>query len=118
MVPTTPYPLEHGADGLRDGVSHAYHLYVVRLDLDNLRVNRETVFKALRGEGIGVNVHYIPVHLHPFYRERFGTGSGLCRVAEAEYERLMSLPMFSAMSDADVNDVVKAVQGIVSAYSA
>ena len=104
--------------GLRNNISHAYHLYVLRLDLNNLRANREMLFKALRDEGIGVNVHYIPLHLHPFYRERFGTGPGLCPVAEAEYERLMSLPIFSAMTDGDVNEVVKAVQRIVTAGSA
>ena len=59
---------------MRPDVSHAYHLYVIALDPDRLRVKRDAVFAALRAEGIGVNVHYVPVHLHPFYRKRFGTG--------------------------------------------
>jgi perosamine synthetase len=63
---------------VRPDVEHGYHLYVVRLGLDRLRVDRGQVFRALRAEGIGVNVHYIPVHLHPYYRERFGTEPGLC----------------------------------------
>ena len=59
---------------VRSNVSHAYHLYVVEFDLDRLRTERGQIFKALRAEGIGVNVHYIPVHMHPFYRNRLGTG--------------------------------------------
>jgi perosamine synthetase len=102
--------------GLRNNVSHAYHLYVVRLDLDHLSVNRETFFRALRDEGIGVNVHYIPVHLHPFYRERFGTGPGLCPVAETAYERLISLPIYPAMSDGDLDTVIKTVKKVVKRY--
>jgi perosamine synthetase len=99
-------------------VSHAYHLYVIMLDLDKLRVKRETVFAALRAEGIGVNVHYIPVHLHPFYQKRFGTKPGLCPVAEAVYERIASLPIFPGMADGDVEDVITAVRKVVAAFSA
>jgi perosamine synthetase len=97
-------------------VSHAYHLYVVRLDLDALTADRAAIFGALRAEGIGVNVHYLPVHLHPYYRDKFGTGKGLCPVAESAYERLLSLPMFPAMTDGDVCDVVTAVDKVISHY--
>jgi len=102
--------------GVREDVSHAYHLYMIRLDLKRLRATRAEVFAALRAEGIGVNVHYIPVHLHPFYRERFATGPGSCPVAEAAYERLITLPIFPRMSDDDVDDVIAAVHKIVEAY--
>ena len=71
---------------VRDDVCHAYHLYVIRLDPKELQATRAQIFAALRAEGIGVNVHYIPVHLHPFYREQFGTGLGLCPMAEEAYE--------------------------------
>jgi len=101
---------------VRADVSHAYHLYVVRLDLSQLRATRAEIFTALRAEGIGVNVHYIPVHLHPFYRERFGTGPGLCPVAEAAYEEIITLPLFPRMSDNDVEDVITAVRKVVSTY--
>lgn len=101
---------------VRPGVSHAYHLYMVRLDLGRLTVDRATIFQALRVEGIGVNVHYIPVHLHPFYRQRFSTGPGLCPVAEAAYEELITLPIFPAMSEQDVDDVVTAVGKVTSYY--
>ncbi len=101
---------------LRTDVSHAYHLYVVRIDIEALACDRATVFSALRREGIGVNVHYIPVHLHPFYRQRFGCGPGLCPVAEAAYEQLITLPMFPGMHARDVHDVVEAVTKVVTAF--
>jgi len=101
---------------VRPDTAHAYHLYVIRLDLDRLKVKRDTIFAALRAEGIGVNVHYIPVHLHPFYQKRFATGLGLCPVAESAYERILSLPIFPAMTDRDCDDVIHAVQKVLSAY--
>lgn len=94
---------------LRVGALHAYHLYVVRLDTEALGLDRGTIFSILRAENIGVNVHYIPVHLHPYYRKRLNTGPGLCPLAEAAYERLISLPLFASMTDPDTEDVVKAV---------
>jgi perosamine synthetase len=99
---------------VRDGVEHAYHLYVIRLDTENTGLDRARVFAELREAGIGVNVHYIPVHLHPFYRERFGTRAGLCPAAEAAYERILSLPIFPLMSDADCDRVVEAVARVCS----
>ncbi|WP_147818853.1 UDP-4-amino-4,6-dideoxy-N-acetyl-beta-L-altrosamine transaminase [Salidesulfovibrio onnuriiensis] len=80
--------------------THAYHLYVVRVP------ERDTLFAELREAGIGVQVHYIPVHLHPFYRKNFGTGRGLCPVAEAAYEQIVSIPMFPALQDAQIQTVV------------
>lgn len=90
----------------------AWHLYPIRLDLSQLSANRAEFFRALRGENIGVNVHYIPVHQHPYYRERFGFQDGEYPVAEGAYERLISLPMFHAMTDEDVADVIHAVQKV------
>jgi perosamine synthetase len=85
--------------------SHAYHLYVVRLDLTKLRIGRAKAFAHLRARGIGANVHYAPVYLHSFYRER-GYQPGLCPVAEQVYEQILTLPMFPAMAKADVERVV------------
>jgi perosamine synthetase len=102
---------------VRPDVEHAYHLYVVRLDLDTLRVNRNQIFRAMRAENIGVNVHYIPVHLHPYYQQTLGTRPGLCPAAERAYEGLLSLPMFPAMTDRDVDDVIAAVSKVVTYYS-
>jgi len=102
--------------GVSPAVSHAYHLFVIQLDLTLLKkADRAFVFQALRAEGIGVNVHYIPVHLHPYYRNQFGTGAGLCPVAEAAYTRIISLPMFPLMTDDDVRDVVAAVDKVIQA---
>jgi UDP-4-amino-4,6-dideoxy-N-acetyl-beta-L-altrosamine transaminase len=94
-----------GVDRLavRPDVSHAYHLYVVRV------AERDRVFGTLRDAGIGANVHYVPVHLHPFYRERFGTGPGLCPVAEQAYAEILSLPLFPQMDDGDAAFVIEAV---------
>ena len=103
---------------VRADVSHAYHLYVIRFDAAHLGADRNTLFQALRAEGIAVNVHYIPVHLHPFYLERFDTRPGLCPVAESAYEQIVSLPMFPRMTDKDVQDVILAVHKVVEAYAA
>jgi len=96
-----------------NGVTHAYHLYVVRVTREGW--DRGEIFRALRREGIGVNVHYIPVHLHPFYRTRFNTGPGLCPVAEAAYQDILSLPIFPRMEDQDIRDVITAVEKVVAA---
>ncbi len=90
----------------------AWHLYVVRLRLEGLRAGRTEVFRALRAENIGVNVHYIPVPWHPYY-ERLGFRRGGWPVAEDAYERILSLPIFPAMTDADVEDVVHAVEKVL-----
>lgn len=101
---------------VRDGVSHARHLYVVRVDRDTAGLDRSELFTALRAAGIGAAVHYIPVHLHPFYRDRFGTRPGLCPVAEAAYEEILSLPLFSAMTDAEVDFVVTTIERVLGNY--
>ena len=101
---------------VRGDCSHAYHLYVIRLELEALSADRGQVFRALRAEGIGVNVHYRPVHLHPYYRAHFGAKPGDCPVAEAAYERLLSLPMFPGMTDEDVGDVIAAVAKVLAAF--
>ena len=92
---------------------HAWHIYPLRLNRDRLRRDRETIFQALRAENIGVSVHYQPVHLHPYYRERLGTGPGLCPAAEAAFEDLITLPLFPGMSDGDVADVIHAVEKVM-----
>lgn len=93
-------------------VSHAYHLYVIRVDREKLGQDRGAVFKALRAHGIGVNVHYIPVHLHPFYQREFHTGSGLCPLAEQAYAEIISLPMFPSLTEAEQDQVIAALQGL------
>jgi len=94
---------------------HAYHLYMVRLTELPEGLDRGAVFRALREQGIGVNVHYIPVHLQPYHRETLGTGPGLCPVAEAAYEGLLTLPLYPGLSDGDRVRVVQAVCDAVQA---
>ena len=102
---------------VRAEVNPAWHLYPIRVDAAKLTVDRGQIFRALRAENIGVNVHYIPVHLHPYYRGQFGHRDGERPVAEAAYERLISLPMFHGMTDTDVGDVVQAVSKVISSYA-
>ena len=102
---------------VRPDVGHAYHLYVIQLDSGQLQLDRAGIFAALRAEGIGVNVHYLPVHLHAFYRTRYGTAPGMCPVAEAAYQRILSLPIFPKMSDEDVEAVVQAVHKVARAFA-
>ena len=97
-------------------VRHAWHIFPLLLDLDRLADDRRAIFAALRAEGIGVNVHYIPVYWHPYY-QRLGYPKGLCPVAERAYERLLTLPLFPAMEDRDVEDVVTAVRRVITHYA-
>jgi len=94
-------------------VTSAWHLYPVRVDAS---IDRAEVFNALRAEGLGVNVHYIPVHLHPYYRSRFGYKGGEFPIAETASGRLISLPMFHGMTDEDVDDVIFAVEKVMNYF--
>ncbi len=84
---------------------------MVRLDLQQLQVGRAAAFAHLRSRGIGANVHYAPVYWHSYYKSR-GYARGLCPVAEHVYEELLTLPMFPAMTERDVERVVDAVREI------
>lgn len=95
---------------VRDDVIHAYHLYVVKMDFSSGNSDRATFFGSMLDKGVGVNVHYIPVHLHPFYRKQFNTSPGLCPVAEKAYEKIISLPMYPGMSGDDVERVIQVVK--------
>jgi perosamine synthetase len=108
---STIVPLE-----VRPEVTHAYHLYVIQLELGDLQCDRGVIFSTLRNNSIGVNVHYIPVHLHPFYREHFATKPGDCPIAESAYERLLTLPIHPRMSSKDIDEVVNVVRETVSFY--
>ncbi len=97
---------------VRREVSHAYHLYVVRV---NAATARDALVSGLRAKGIEANVHYIPVHLHPYYRQRWGGKPGLCPIAEEAYRHIVSLPIFPRMTDADVLRVTTEVDEICAA---
>jgi perosamine synthetase len=93
----------------------AWHLYVIRLNLERLRATRAEIFRALRAENIGVNVHYVPVPWHPYY-QKLGYERGQWPVAEDAYERMLSLPLFPAMTDEDVDSVIAAVRKVLRHY--
>lgn len=99
------FPLKVNTD-----IRHAWHLYVVKLS--GKLINRKEVFQAMRSAGIGVNVHYLPVHLHPFYSQRFGYGPELCPVAEEAYHHILSLPIWPGMSDDDVDTIIERLEQI------
>lgn len=92
--------------------THAYHLYVIRIDESKCGVDRETAFSALRAEGIGVNVHYRPVHLMSLYATDTSRPPANCPMAEAVYTQILSLPIFPMMTTDDVNDVIAACRKV------
>lgn len=102
---------------VRPDVDPAWHLYPIRLDLANLRADRAAVLAALRAENLAVTVHYIPVHLHSYYRRRFGFRGGEYPVTEDAYQRLITLPLSHGMTDQDVQDVICAVTKVLRAYA-
>ena len=102
---------------VRPGVEPAWHLFPIRIRTGRLSAGRAEIFRALRAENLGVNVHYIPVHMHPYYQTRLGCKGGTFPVAEDAYERLISLPMFHSMTAQDVEDVAHAVRKVVTHYT-
>ncbi|WP_332697664.1 UDP-4-amino-4,6-dideoxy-N-acetyl-beta-L-altrosamine transaminase [Halalkalibacter lacteus] len=93
----------------------SWHLYVIRLDVEKLKVGRREIFDALKAENIGVNVHYIPVYYHPYY-QKIGYNRGACPLAEQIYEEIITLPLFPSMSQDDAFDVINAVKKVISFY--
>ena len=96
------------------GDTHAWHLYVLRL-ADGAGVDRNTFIERLFAAGIGVSVHYIPLHLHPYWRERYALDAAMFPASQRAYERMLSLPLYTRMSDADVHRVVAAVRAALGA---
>ena len=99
----------HPLKVLDTNVYHTYHLYVISVDFDKIVKTRQEVFQILRKNEIGVNVHYIPVHLHPYYRKFLDTSKGDCPVAESMYEKILSIPIYPSMTLEQVNDVIEKI---------
>lgn len=97
----------------RAGCRHAWHLYVLRLNLERLTIDRNGFIEQLKARRIGTSVHFIPLHLHPYYRQSCGYQPGDFPVAFREFQRVISLPIYSRMSDDDVADVIEAVLELV-----
>jgi perosamine synthetase len=101
---------------LSSDVQHAWHLYVIQLELERLHLDRNQFINALKEKGIGTSVHFIPLHLHPFYRDSFGYSPGDFPVASAAYQRIVSLPIYPKMAQQDIDRVIDAVRTIVQEY--
>jgi perosamine synthetase len=97
-------------------VKAVYHVYIIQLREEKLKTGRKEIFEAFRAENIGVNVHYIPVHLHPYYKRVFGHNEGDFPRAEKYYNRAITLPVFPGMSDKDIKDVIEGVNKVINYY--
>ena len=97
-------------------VKAAYHIYPIRLRLERLKKKRKEIFDAFQEKGIGVQVHYVPVHFHPFYQKKLGYKKGDFPVTEAYYEEAITLPVFPRMTAGEVERVIRATKQIVETY--
>ena len=100
----------------RPSISHSWHIYALRLNTGSLGITRDEFIRELRRRRIAASVHFIPVHLHPWYRDTRGYQPDDFPVAYSEFQRLVSLPIYPSMLDADAEDVIDAVKGIVSEF--
>ncbi len=100
----------------RNDVQHAWHLFVIQLNLERLKITRNQFIEALREKEIGTSVHFIPLHLHPFYRDKFDYKPEDFPNASAVFDRIISLPIYPKMTEGDVRDVIVAVRQIVQEY--
>ncbi|MCU1343015.1 MAG: UDP-4-amino-4-deoxy-L-arabinose--oxoglutarate aminotransferase, partial [Candidatus Acidoferrum typicum] len=101
----------------RPEVEHAWHLYVLRLNLDRLNISRNEFIEKLDARKIAASVHFIPIHLHAYYRDKYGFQPHDFPVAHREYHRIISLPLHPAMSEQDVDDVIEAAIDIALKHS-
>jgi dTDP-4-amino-4,6-dideoxygalactose transaminase len=93
---------------------HSWHLYVIQLELDKIKISRDEFIEKMAEKGIGTSVHFIPLHMHPYWRDRYGFKPEDFPVALDCYQRAVSLPIYSRMTDDDVERVIKAVREILS----
>ncbi len=96
---------------------HAWHLYIIKLHLDKLSIDRDAFIEEMKQRNIGCSVHFIPLHLHPYYREQFGFAPADFPNAYSVYKRIVSLPIYPKMTDDDVNDVIAAVTDICRTHT-
>jgi perosamine synthetase len=94
--------------------SHAWHLFIIRLATDRIGIDRAAVIEGLKACGIGTSVHFIPLHLHPYYRDRWGYRPADLPVAAREYERVVSLPIWPGMTDGDLDRVTDALESVLA----
>ena len=99
-------------------VESSWHLYVIRLHLDQLRIDRNAFIEELKDRNIGTSVHYLPVHMQPYYREKYGYRPEDCPVAAEAFTRMITLPLHPGMTDQDIEDVVEAIGDIIHLHKA
>lgn len=92
---------------------HSWHLYIIKLNLERISIDRARFLEMLTEENIGTSVHFIPVHIHPYYAETFGCKPEDYPEAMKTYERIISLPLYPKMSDQDAGDVIRAVKRVI-----
>lgn len=102
----------------RPEVESSWHLYVIRLNLEHLGIDRNAFIAELKARNIGTSVHYLPVHMHPFYRDKYGYRPDDCPVAADAFARMLTLPLHPGLSDEDVVDVVEAVRDVITSNQA
>jgi dTDP-4-amino-4,6-dideoxygalactose transaminase len=102
--------------GDSSGLQHAWHLYIIQLNPDRLRINRRDFIKALNSRKIGTSVHFIPLHLHPFYKQTYGYQASDFPQASTAFDRIVSLPIYPIMTESDVSCVIGAVRDLVQEY--
>jgi dTDP-4-amino-4,6-dideoxygalactose transaminase len=95
------------------GTRHARHLYTILLDLDRVRATRDAIVEQLKREGIGTGIHFVALHLHPYYRDRFGFAPEAFPNAREISRRTISLPLSASLQDEDVADVIAAVRKVL-----
>jgi len=100
----------------RSYVKSAWHIYPIQLNLEKLKIGRKKIFEELRKEGLGVQVHYIPLHLQPFYKKKFGYKKSNFPIAEKYYRRAITLPLFPKMNDEEVSRIVKTIKKTINLY--
>jgi dTDP-4-amino-4,6-dideoxygalactose transaminase len=101
---------------VQPNIQHAWHLFVILVDPDLLRIHRNQVIEELRHRGIGTSVHFIPLHLHPYYQQRWGYRPGQFPHAERHFERCLSLPIYPRMADEDVDYVIESLKDIAAKF--
>jgi perosamine synthetase len=102
---------------VRDPQSHGWHLYVIQVNPDQLTIGRDAFIQALSERNIGVSVHFIPLHLQPYYRDTYGLKPEDFPRATATFQRILSLPLYARMSDGDVQDVIDAVVDVAEQHA-
>ena len=109
-VPELEIPIDHNQ------CQHAWHLYILRLRLDHLTIDRSRFITELKKRNIGTSVHFIPLHIHPYYRDTYSYLPEDFHIAYQEYQRVISLPIYSKMTQSDVDDVIDAVTSVVNVF--